>query len=146
MSKYLSEEEENDLYTTIQGGRPAEIIKFIGHINYQRKADGYTPLFCATSHNQSATVEYLLSLGANPNIKSKTDLTVLDLVIRITNINLNIIKTLISKGAKLSIDKFKFCEKSINPDIIKILSSNALIGFEEISLTGSTDDLDDNYT
>jgi hypothetical protein len=87
-----------------------------------------------------------MSLGANPNIKSKTDLTVLDLVIRITNINLNIIKTLISKGAKLSIDKFKFCEKSINPDIIKILSSNALIGFEEISLTGSTDDLDDNYT
>ncbi|GFT47810.1 g patch domain and ankyrin repeat-containing protein 1 [Trichonephila clavipes] len=84
----------------------------------QQDAYGWTPIMCASCEGHYSTVEYLIKLGANLNIKCKHGCTVMDIARKTQN---SAIITLLQNGVSLheqetssvisdeEYDKEKFC-------------------------------------
>ncbi|GFQ75084.1 ANK_REP_REGION domain-containing protein [Trichonephila clavata] len=64
----------------------------------QQDAYGWTPIMCASCEGHYSTVEYLIKLGADLNVKCKHGLTVMDIVRKTQN---SAIITLLQNGVSL---------------------------------------------
>ena len=78
-------------------------------INTCRPSDGFTPLFIAVSHNNVDMLKFLLSIGADPTLKSKSNNTALDLALSSLNFSPTLVENLLSgdKNSGIKFDYYK---------------------------------------
>jgi len=129
-NKNLSYKEqlEEDLFKAIRYNDTeaiGDIIELGADVNVTRTVDGFTPLMCAVSNNNSASVCKLLINGANPNLASpKIGATPVSIALKSGDFSPKIVNILLAFGAKTTCEEVKYYNHSyalrhnISEDII----------------------------
>ena len=106
-------------YTTIQN-----LLSGGQNINTCRQTDGFTPLFIAVSYNNVPMLKFLLSKGADPTLKSKSNHTALDLAVSSLDFSPALVENLLScdKHAGIKFEYYKFARNGkYDADMVSIV-------------------------